>query len=71
MSRIRFLVCRIVERNPDQLSEIAAVDLPQVKPTALTPETALDTLEATTMHVGHAVLRAAFQAQWEEIDAAW
>jgi hypothetical protein len=69
MSRIRILVCRIDERNPDHLTEIAAVDLPRGEPTALTPESALDTLEATTVHVGHAVLRAAFQAQWEEIDA--
>jgi hypothetical protein len=58
MSRIRILVCRIDERCPDHLTEIAAIDLSQAEPTALTPETALDSLEATTMHVGHAVLRA-------------
>ena len=69
MSRIRILVCRIDEGNPDQLTEIAAIDLPHFEPTALSAETALETLEATTIEVGHRVLRAALQAQWEEIDA--
>ena len=59
MSLIRILVCRVDERNPDHLTEIAAVDLPHVEPSASAAETVLDTLEATTMHVGHAVLRAA------------
>jgi hypothetical protein len=69
MSRMCILVCRIDDRNPDHLTEIAAIDLPQVEPTALGAETTLDTLEATTMQAGHTVLRAALQAQWAEIDA--
>jgi hypothetical protein len=69
MSCIRILVCRIDDQNPDQLTEIAAVDLPQVEPSALTAETTLDTLEAATIQVGHTVLRAALLAQWEAIDA--
>jgi hypothetical protein len=69
MSRIRILVCRIDDMHPDHLTEIATFDLPQVELTALTAEAALDTLEATTMQAGHTVLRAAFQAQWEELDA--
>jgi hypothetical protein len=51
------------------LTEIAAVDLPDVEPSALAAATALDALEASTLQAGQSVLRAALQAQWEEIDA--
>jgi hypothetical protein len=69
MSRIRVLVCRIDDQNPDRLTEIAAVDLPAGEPSALTAETALDALEAATIQAGQRVLRAARQAQWAEIAA--
>jgi hypothetical protein len=69
MSRIRILVCRIDDAFPDRMTELAAVDLPQIDPATLAAEAALGTLEATTLEVGHIVLRAAFQAQWAALDA--
>jgi hypothetical protein len=68
MSHIRILVCRVDDASADCMTELAAVDLPQVD-AALTAETALDSLEATTIRVGHTVLRAALQAQWAALDA--
>jgi hypothetical protein len=47
MSRIRILVCRVDDACPDRMTELAAVDLPQLDLAALYAETALDTLEDT------------------------
>ena len=69
MSDICILICRRDEEHPDQLSQLAAFDLPASDLGALQPETALDDLEATTQRVGHAVLRQALAAQWETLDA--
>jgi hypothetical protein len=69
MHHVRILVCRVDARNPDHLTELAAIDLPPMEPAALAKASTLDTLEATTIEVGHTVLRAALQAQWEAIDA--
>ncbi len=68
MSQIRVLICRIDEQNPDQMTELARFDVPEVDVTALNPETALDELEATTREIGYAVLRRLLQARWEAID---
>jgi hypothetical protein len=68
MSHIRILVCR-VDEAPDRLTEQAAFDLPGSNPAALAASTALDALEASTLETGHAVLRAALQAQWAALDA--
>jgi hypothetical protein len=69
MSHIRILVCRVDDEAPDHLTELAACDLPEPTPAALVAATALDALEANTLQTGHAVLRAALQAQWETLDA--
>ena len=68
MSRIRVLICRVDDRDPDQMTELASFDVPGVDVSALDAETALDDLEATTNEVGHAILRHLLQAQWEEVD---
>ena len=69
MSRIRVLICRVDDQSPDQMTELAHVDLPEVDVTALKPETTLDDLEASTQEAGATILRRLLQAQWEEIDA--
>lgn len=69
MSHVRILVCRVDDACPDCMSELAAVDLPQIDPATLSTQTALDTLEATTLEVGQTVLRAALRAQWAAVDA--
>jgi hypothetical protein len=69
MSRIRILVCRVDDGTPYHMTELAAFDLPEPTPTVLAASTALDVLEANTLQTGHAVLRAALQAQWETLDA--
>jgi len=69
MSRIRVLICRVDDQSPDQMTELAHVDLPVVDVTALNPETTIDDLEASTQEAGAAILRRLLQAQWEEVDA--
>jgi hypothetical protein len=69
MSRIRIVVCRLDDEASDHLTELAAFDLPAPAPAALTTATALDALEANTLEIGHAVLRASLQAQWVLLDA--
>jgi hypothetical protein len=70
MSHIRVLICRVDDLSSDQLTELAAFDLPAADVVALQPETALDDLETTTYTTGNAILRRVLQAQWETIDAA-
>jgi hypothetical protein len=70
MSHIRVLICRVDDRTSDQITELAAFDLPAVDITALQPDTALDELETTTQITGNTILRRLLQAQWDTIDAA-
>ena len=53
----------------EQMTELAAFDLPATVVSSLQPETALDELETTTHETGNAILRRTFQAQWDLIDA--
>ncbi len=69
MSHIRVLICRVDDPASDQMTELAAFDLPPTDVSTLQPETALDELETTTHQTGNAILRRALQAQWEIIDA--
>jgi hypothetical protein len=69
MRRIRVLICSVDEELPDEMTELAAFDLPTTDVAALRPETALDELETTTHQTGNAILRRVLQAQWETIDA--
>ena len=63
MSHIRVLICRVDDPDGDQMTELAAFDLPEADATALQPETALDDLETTTHETGNAILRRVLQAQ--------
>ncbi len=69
MSHIRVLICRVDDPASDQMTELAAFDLPAANVAALQPEAALDALETTTQETGNAILRRTFQAQWDLIDA--
>jgi hypothetical protein len=69
MSHIRVLICRVDDPTSDQLTELAAFDLPAADVTALQPATALDDLETTTHTTGNAILRRVLQAQSELLDA--
>ncbi len=62
MRRIRVLICSVDEAMPDEMTELAAFDLPATDVTTLQPETA-------TQETGNAILRRVLQAQWETIDA--
>jgi hypothetical protein len=68
MSHIRVLICRVDDSVSDQITELAAFDLPAPDPTTLRPTTALDELESTTRETGNAILRCVLQAQWEMLD---
>ena len=69
MSHILVLICRVDDPTSDQMTELAAFDLPATDVTALQPDTALDELETTTQITGNAILRRLLQAHWEMIDA--
>ena len=69
MRRIRVLICSVDEEMPDEMTELAAFDLPSTDVAKLRPETALDDLETTTQETGNIILRRVLQAQWEAIDA--
>ncbi len=69
MSHVRVLICRVDDPASDQMTELAAFDLPTTDVSALHPETALDALETTTQETGTAILRRTLQAQWDLIDA--
>jgi hypothetical protein len=68
MSHIRVLICRVDEPASEQMTELAAFDLPVLDPTTLQPTTALDELESTTHETGNTILRRVLQAQWELLD---
>jgi len=54
-SHIRVLVCRVGDSETDQITELAAFDLPRADVSALQPETALDELETTALEIGNAI----------------
>lgn len=68
MSHIRVLICRVDGPTSDQMTELAAFDLPAADVAALRPETALDDLEATTQTTGNAIPRRLLQVEWQRID---
>ncbi len=69
MCQIRVLICRVDDLASDQMTELAAFDLPATDVSALQQATALDELETTTHQTGNAILRRMLQAQWDLIDA--
>ncbi len=58
MSHIRVLICRVDDPVSEQMTELAAFDLPATDVSHLQPETALDELETTTQETGNAILLA-------------
>lgn len=69
MSRIRVIICRVEDESPNQMTELAYLDLPEIDVTALQPETTLDDLEASTQKAGAEILQRLIQARWDEVDA--
>ena len=68
MSHIRVLICRVDDPASNQMTELAAFDLPTTDTSTLQPQTIPDELEMTTHATGNAILRHALQAQWDIID---
>ncbi len=68
MSHICVLICRVDDPAADQMTELAAFDLPTTDISTLRPETALDELEMMAHATGNAILRRTLQAQWDIID---
>jgi len=68
MSHLRVLLCRVEDAEPDKMTELAALDVPNAPVDALCPQTALDTLEQQTFEIGNSLLRTLMQVQWEQID---
>lgn len=68
MSHIRVIICRVDDGSGNQMTELASFDLGEAKVSELEADRALDEMEATTIKVGHQVLRELFKAQWAEVD---
>ena len=68
MSHLRLLLCRVEEDPNEQVTQLAAVDLPETQLSALNAQTCLDTLEERTLQAGHALMGHLFEAQWNEVD---
>ena len=70
MSHLYILICRREEADPpEQLTELHRLELPAMDVEQLTPETALDQLEAGAWATGQEVIRRLIQAQWQQVDA--
>ena len=69
MRRIQVVIREVDDQTAELPKELATFDLPVTDVAALRPETALDDLEATTHETGNAILRRAFQARWDLVDA--
>ena len=59
----------VEDESPDQMTELAQIDLPEIDAASLKPETTADDLEASTQKAGVAILKTLLQAQLEEVDA--
>ena len=57
MSHIRVLICRVDDPTSDQLTKLAAFDLPAADAATLQGDAALDNLETTTHTTANAILR--------------
>lgn len=68
MSHLRLLLCRVEDDHPEQMTQIAAVDLPQTQLSDFTSQTCLDTIEERTLQAGQALMRPLFEEQWNEVD---
>jgi hypothetical protein len=68
VSRLCLIVCRVDEERPDELTQLQRFDLPETDVGQLTPETALDQLEAQTLSVGQQVMRSLLEQQWKQVN---
>ena len=69
MRHIRVLICRVDDPDADQMTELAAFDLPPATITARLPETTVDDVETTIRDTGTAIRRRVLQAQSDTMDA--
>ena len=67
MSRLRVLICRVDEHDDAQMTELAHLDLPPLRPQW--GPACLDLLEAQVAEVGQHLLARLCELQWEELDA--
>lgn len=70
MSKIRVLICRVDDENPDRMTELGSYDLPEIGLSSVKSKTTLDEIEQVTHEQGQTILRGVVQAQWAEIDQA-
>jgi hypothetical protein len=59
---MRVLICRVDDPASEQMTELAAFDLPTTDVSTLQPGTALDELEVTIQETGNVILRRTLQA---------
>ena len=69
MSRLCVLICRQDDPGqPDRLTPLHRIDLPEVVADQLAPETALEELEDRTLATGQQVMRRLLEQQWQAVD---
>jgi|SoiMetStandDraft_5_1073268.scaffolds.fasta_scaffold1017519_1 hypothetical protein len=68
MSRFSIWICRHDEDQPERLTPVRQIEVPAVSAEQLTPETALEELEAQTLAAGQEVMRQLLLEQWQALD---
>ena len=68
MSKLRLILCRVEDDEPDKMSEVASFDIPQQEIDPMNLSQTLDDLEQQTFEIGHSILKKMMEAQWEEQD---
>ena len=69
MRPIRVLIGRVDDPASEQMTALAACDLPAAAGSTVQPETTRDALETTTQETGNAILPRTLPAQWALIAA--
>ena len=69
MARLCILVCQMEdEHNPEQMTELERILVPDVEDAAAREPTSLDDLETQALDIGRQVSQSLLQQQWHLLD---
>jgi hypothetical protein len=68
MKQLCLVLCEVDDTQPEQLRLLHRLDLPALDPQQLTPEHALDQLEAGAIATGQEITRQLLLHHWQQLD---
>jgi len=68
MGHLQVVIYEVDDEHSEERRELSRFDIPEVDPEAVSPETTLDELEASTQEIGNAILRAVLVHRREALD---